>query len=57
MTSFYDRPGEFGYAIHGEEYGFDRLSFVLTETQPKQAARLHRGGAEPTGERAVTRAR
>ena len=34
MSSFYDKPGEFGYAIHGEEYGFDRLSFVLTETQP-----------------------
>jgi hypothetical protein len=28
MTS----QGEFGYAIHGEEYGFDWLSFVLTET-------------------------
>ena len=33
MSSFYDKPGEFGYAIHGEDYGFDRL-FVLTETQP-----------------------
>jgi hypothetical protein len=32
MSSFYDKPGEFGYAIHGEEYGFDGLSFVLTET-------------------------
>ena len=121
MSSFYDKPGEFGYAIHGEEYGFDRLSFVLTETQPnggpplhthtveeahvvfsgrvsyiigdrrltaegpvrgarasgcashvrqlgiradqrrrrvsEQAARLHRGGAEPAGETAVTRVR
>ena len=34
MGSFYDKPGEFGYAIHGEDYGFERLSFVLTETQP-----------------------
>lgn len=34
MSSFYDKPGEFGYAIHGEDYGFERLSFVLTETQP-----------------------
>src|SRR5262245_16233485 len=32
MSSFYDKPGEFGYAIHGEDYGFDRLSFVVTET-------------------------
>jgi hypothetical protein len=30
---FYDKPGEFGYAIHGEDYGFDRLPFVVTETQ------------------------
>jgi hypothetical protein len=32
VSSFDDKPGEFGYAIHGEEYGFDRLSFELTET-------------------------
>ena len=24
MSSFYDKPREFGYAIHGEDYGFDR---------------------------------
>ncbi len=41
MSSFYDKPGEFGYAIHGEEYGFDRLSFVLTETQPNGGPPLH----------------
>jgi mannose-6-phosphate isomerase-like protein (cupin superfamily) len=41
MSSFYDNPGEFGYAIHGEEYGFDRLSFVLTETQPNGGPPLH----------------
>ena len=27
--------------IHGEEYGFDRLSFVLTETQPNGGPPLH----------------
>jgi mannose-6-phosphate isomerase-like protein (cupin superfamily) len=41
MSSFYDKPGEFGYAIHGEEYGFDHLSFVLTETQPNGGPPLH----------------
>jgi hypothetical protein len=41
MSSFYDKPGEFGYAIHGDEYGFDRLSFVLTETQPNGGPPLH----------------
>jgi hypothetical protein len=41
MSSFYDKPGEFGYAIHGQEYGFDRLSFVLTETQPNGGPPLH----------------
>ena len=41
MSSFYDKPGEFGYAIHGEDYGFDRLSFVVTETQPNGGPPLH----------------
>ncbi len=31
MTSFYDVPGEAGYFINGEDYGFDGLSFILTE--------------------------
>jgi len=41
MSSFYDKPGEFGYAIHGEDYGFERLSFVMTETQPNGGPPLH----------------
>lgn len=41
MSSFYDKPGEFGYAIHGDDYGFERLSFVLTETQPNGGPPLH----------------
>lgn len=41
MSSFYDKPGEFGYAIHGEDYGFDRLSCVLTETLPNGGPPLH----------------
>jgi mannose-6-phosphate isomerase-like protein (cupin superfamily) len=46
MSSFYDKPGEFGYAIHGEDYGFDRLSFVLTETQPNGGPPLHTHSVE-----------
>lgn len=34
MTSFYDHPGEAGYLAIGEEYGFDSLAFVITETHP-----------------------
>jgi hypothetical protein len=34
MTSFYDVPGEAGYFINGEDYGFDALSFILPETHP-----------------------
>ena len=34
MTSFYDVPGEFGHAIEGAQYGFQSLSFIITETQP-----------------------
>ena len=41
MSSFYDKPGEFGYAIHGDQYGFDRVSLVLTETQPNGGPPLH----------------
>lgn len=25
ISSFDDKPGEFGYAIHGEEHGFEEL--------------------------------
>ena len=41
MTSFYDVPGEAGYFINGEDYGFDGLSFILTETQPGGGPPLH----------------
>ena len=41
MTSFYDHPGEAGYFAFGEEYGFDSLSFVLTETHPQGGPPLH----------------
>jgi hypothetical protein len=34
MVSFYDVPGEFGHAMEGAQYGFESLSFIITETQP-----------------------
>ena len=39
MSSFYDKPGEFGYAIHGEDYGFDRLSIVGPRPSPTAGPR------------------
>jgi mannose-6-phosphate isomerase-like protein (cupin superfamily) len=41
MSSFYDVPGEAGYFINGEDYGFDSLSFILTETHPNGGPPLH----------------
>jgi mannose-6-phosphate isomerase-like protein (cupin superfamily) len=41
MSSFYDVPGEAGYFIDGEDYGFDSLSFILTETHPNGGPPLH----------------
>ena len=41
MESFYDVPGEAGYLINGIDYGFDFLSFILTETHPNGGPPLH----------------
>jgi mannose-6-phosphate isomerase-like protein (cupin superfamily) len=41
MISFYDVPGEFGYALEGSQYGFKSLSFIITETQPGGGPPLH----------------
>jgi mannose-6-phosphate isomerase-like protein (cupin superfamily) len=46
MTSFYDVPGEAGYFMNGEDYGFDGLSFILTETQPGGGPPLHMHDSE-----------
>jgi mannose-6-phosphate isomerase-like protein (cupin superfamily) len=46
MTSFYDVPGEAGYFMNGEDYGFDALSFILTETQPGGGPPLHTHDSE-----------
>ncbi len=41
MPSFYGNPGEFGYILEGSNYGFDSLSFILTNTQPNYGPRVH----------------
>jgi len=41
MTSFYDVPGEFGYIVNGQTYGFEGLSFIITETHPHGGPPLH----------------
>lgn len=41
MTSFYDVPGEAGYLVNGEDYGFASLSFIITETHPHGGPPLH----------------
>ena len=41
MKSFYDVPGEFGHMMDGEDYGFESLSFILTETHPDGGPPLH----------------
>lgn len=46
MRPFYGPPGEFGYYIDGEDHGFERLSFILTETHPGGGPDLHRHDTE-----------
>src|SRR4030095_13546763 len=41
MTSFYDMPGEAGYGMDGADYGFQSLSFIMTETHPGGGPPLH----------------
>jgi mannose-6-phosphate isomerase-like protein (cupin superfamily) len=41
MSSFYDVPGEAGYFIDGADHGFESLSFIMTETQPRGGPPLH----------------
>ena len=41
MQEFYDVPGEFGYIAEGKDYGFNSLSFILTNTQPNGGPPLH----------------
>ena len=41
MEAFYDVPGELGYIAEGQRYGFESLSFIITETQPGGGPPLH----------------
>jgi mannose-6-phosphate isomerase-like protein (cupin superfamily) len=41
MTSFYDHPGEAGYFASGGDYGFDAMSFIVTETHPHGGPPMH----------------
>ena len=46
MRPFYGPPGEFGYYIDGADYGFESLSFIVTETHPGGGPDLHRHDSE-----------
>ena len=46
MGSFYDVPGEFGHFLGGKEYGFESLSFIITETHPAGGPPLHTHASE-----------
>ncbi len=41
LSSFYDVPGEFGHLLEGQRYGFQSLSFIITETHPGGGPPLH----------------
>ena len=41
MGSFYGVPGEYGYLVDGHTYGFEGLSFIITETRPHGGPPLH----------------
>jgi mannose-6-phosphate isomerase-like protein (cupin superfamily) len=46
LTSFYDVPGEFGHMLEGRQYGFEALSFIITETHPGAGPPLHTHSCE-----------
>ena len=46
MSSFYDVPGEAGFLFNGGDYGFESLSFIMTETQPGGGPPLHKHDTE-----------
>ena len=46
MTCLYNHPGEAGYYAFGGQYGFDSLSFVITETHPGGGPPLHTHSVE-----------
>lgn len=41
LEHFYRVPGEFGHRLIGDQYGFEALSFIITETHPGGGPLLH----------------
>ena len=41
LGHFYRVPGEFGYRMWGENYGFEALSLIITDTHPGGGPGLH----------------
>ena len=41
LEHWYRVPGEFTYRLNGDQYGFETLSFIITETHPGGGPGLH----------------
>lgn len=41
MDHYYRVPGEFSHRLTGDQYGFESLSFIITETHPGGGPGLH----------------
>lgn len=41
LAHYYRVPGEFTYRLNGDQYGFETLSFIITETHPGGGPGLH----------------
>ncbi|MDQ6652736.1 MAG: cupin domain-containing protein [Acidobacteriota bacterium] len=41
LEHYYRVPGEFTYRLTGDQYGFESLSFIITETHPGGGPGLH----------------
>ncbi len=41
LEHYYRVPGEFTHRLAGDQYGFDALSFIITETHPGGGPGLH----------------
>jgi mannose-6-phosphate isomerase-like protein (cupin superfamily) len=41
LEHFYRVPGELGHRLIGDQYGFEALSFIITETHPGGGPALH----------------
>lgn len=41
LEHYYRVPGEFTYRLTGDQYGFETLSFIITETHPGGGPGLH----------------